>query len=538
MLGEQVVDWRAALRELLRVTKAGGHVLATLPLSGSWVAVEDLFEELLRDEGLEREVATLQKLRRRRPTPSQLVAELKQAGLGPHDYVVEHERFELLFRSGREFLFAPVIEHGPLRLWKAILGRAEKPQALFWRFKEAIDTYYEGHVLGVGIRAGLLRVRVPGTGVVGSYSAPYWTRYPELSSIWAAAAARDEVEIDIDFDDEAEERPAASSSTAAAAISGEAWGPASEVSGAAELPAVESAALEDDPFAGLLEELEAEQAAAAELAAQDAQEPDAARSGRRAATLGALGGPSPLPSKLPRSPGDSGSAPSSVATSRGVSSRANPRAPGPLPPRTDSVRAPAPLPPRTDSVRAPAPLPPRTDSVRAPAPLPPRTDSVRAPAPLPPRTAPAATPTASGDSPHEPVALRPEDSVTVPMPQAAGLPVSGAKPPLGRNRPRSGALPQAQSKPSAGARQPLAPTAAKAGEPDPFAAMLQDDDELEAIDDLEVLDDASLLEADELEEDDDLQSAFGDLEPELDASRSGSRAAPPPPPTAGRKKSK
>ena len=27
----------------------------------------------------------------------------------------ERERFELLFRSGREFLFAPVIEHGPLR---------------------------------------------------------------------------------------------------------------------------------------------------------------------------------------------------------------------------------------------------------------------------------------------------------------------------------------------------------------------------------------------------------------------------------------
>src|SRR5690606_6110732 len=111
---------------------------------------------------------------------------LRELGVADHDVVVEHERFELLFRRGREFLFAPVIEHGPLRLWQAIIGRAEKPQALFWRFKEAIDTYYAGRVLAVSVVAGLIRVRVPGGGVQGSFAAEYWSRYPSLGRLWGA----------------------------------------------------------------------------------------------------------------------------------------------------------------------------------------------------------------------------------------------------------------------------------------------------------------------------------------------------------------
>src|SRR5690606_25551394 len=208
VLGEQVVDWKAALAELVRVTKPGGQVLATLPMHGTWAEVEDLFEELLRDEGMRREVVTLQQLRRRRPKSSQLVAGLRELGLADDDVVVEHERFDLLFRSGREFLFAPVIEHGPLRLWKAILGRAEKPQALFWRFKETIDTYYAGRVLAVTVIAGLVRVRVPGGPQTDDFAASHWGRYPSLARLWGLTAAADadddasddDFDIDLDFD--------------------------------------------------------------------------------------------------------------------------------------------------------------------------------------------------------------------------------------------------------------------------------------------------------------------------------------------------
>ncbi len=341
VLGEQVVDWQAALTELIRVTKPGGQVLATLPMYGTWTEVEDLFEELLRDEDMRREVVTLQKLRRRRPKPTQLVTGLGELGIAEDDVVLEHERFELLFRSGREFLFAPVIEHGPLRLWKAIIGRAEKPQALFWRFKEAIDTYYAGHVLAVTVVAGLIRVRVPGGPVNGSFAADYWSRYPSLARLWGAPGAEakpsDDEFFDLDLDlDLGDDEPEAAAAPEPDESSGGFAGPsdsassfADEGSGLSELPAVEDASFGDDPFAGLLEELDAEAAAAAEIAAEDAAAdaaaPKAADKAGRAATLGALGdnssglrplprkpgesGVSPLPGRLPRKPGDSGVTP-------------------------------------------------------------------------------------------------------------------------------------------------------------------------------------------------------------------------------------
>ncbi|MFO7567450.1 MAG: class I SAM-dependent methyltransferase [Enhygromyxa sp.] len=387
VLGEQVVDWKAALAELIRVTKPGGQVLATLPMHGTWEEVEDLFEELLRDEGMRREVATLQQLRRRRPKASQLAAGLRELGLGEDDVVVEHERFEMLFRSGREFLFAPVIEHGPLRLWKAILGRAEKPQALFWRFKEAIDTYYAGHVLAVSVVAGLIRVRVPGAGVQDSFAADYWGRYPSLARLWGApgAAARStdedfdldldiDVDVDLDLEGAAEDEPADSGAALASASSSSFAD--NEVSGLTELPAVEDAALGEDPFAGLLEDLDAEAAAAAELVAQDA----AAEAGRqapaktgRAATLGALegsssglrplprkpgeSGASPLPGRLPRKPGESGASPLPGRPPRKPGESGASPLPGKLPKSGKTGRVVLPGMPRA------APPPPRTGPV-------------------------------------------------------------------------------------------------------------------------------------------------------------------------------
>ena len=52
------------------------------------------------------------------------------------------------------------------------------------KFKEVIDTYYFGKVLAVSVVAGLIRLRVPGPGVNGSFSAGYWSRYPDLARLW------------------------------------------------------------------------------------------------------------------------------------------------------------------------------------------------------------------------------------------------------------------------------------------------------------------------------------------------------------------
>jgi SAM-dependent methyltransferase len=211
VLGE-TASHDVALRELLRITKPGGQVLATLPLEGSWAEPEDLYREVLRDASLRDVVRRLKRLGQLRPTGHELSRILIDSGCSPHHFVIEQERFELLFAGGREFLFSPVIEHGPLRLWKAIIGDAGKPQEIFWRLKESIDTYFHGHVFGVTVVAGLVRVHVPEAGAAAQAAADtagaYWSRWPELDALWQAAERRDQaadLDVEIDVDTEAPE---------------------------------------------------------------------------------------------------------------------------------------------------------------------------------------------------------------------------------------------------------------------------------------------------------------------------------------------
>jgi len=184
-------DIGSALTEMIRVNRIGGRILATLPMAGSWDEVEDIFAEVLRDAGLTAAVRRLERLRELRPTGAQLAKVVRDAGVAEDDLVIEQERFQLLFPSGREFLFAPVVEHGPLRLWKAVIGKDGSPQELFWRLKEAIDTYYTGHVLAVNVIAGLMNINVAkGTESPGPrLAARYWRHYSGLDALWGGLAS-------------------------------------------------------------------------------------------------------------------------------------------------------------------------------------------------------------------------------------------------------------------------------------------------------------------------------------------------------------
>jgi hypothetical protein len=93
------------------------------------------------------------------PTPELAQGWLESAGLT--DVQFEHEEFRLLFRSSREFFFAPVIEYGPLAQWKEIAGRGEEMQEIFWRIKEAIDAYFGTGSFAVTVRAACVQGRKP-----------------------------------------------------------------------------------------------------------------------------------------------------------------------------------------------------------------------------------------------------------------------------------------------------------------------------------------------------------------------------------------
>jgi ubiquinone/menaquinone biosynthesis C-methylase UbiE len=140
-----------ALRDFARVAKRGGEVRCTLPLEGTFQEFHDLYREVLikhdKHEALER----LEEHIARYPTIDHVEQCMERAGL---DGAIEIDEFTLLFKSSREFFFAPVIEYGPLAEWKDIAGSGQEMQDVFWYIKEAIDAYFDGRPFQVTVSAG------------------------------------------------------------------------------------------------------------------------------------------------------------------------------------------------------------------------------------------------------------------------------------------------------------------------------------------------------------------------------------------------
>jgi len=142
-----------ALRDFARVCKMGGEVRCTLPLAGTFQEFNDLFREVLIKHDKHEALDRLDRYISRLPSIDHVERCMKTASLGGG---LEVEEFTLLFKSSREFFFAPVIEYGPLAEWKEIAGAGQEMQDVFWYIKEAIDAYYDGRPFSVTVKAGCL----------------------------------------------------------------------------------------------------------------------------------------------------------------------------------------------------------------------------------------------------------------------------------------------------------------------------------------------------------------------------------------------
>ena len=142
-----------ALRDFARVTKRGGEVRCTLPIAGTFQEFHDLYREVLIKHDKHEQLDRLDRNIARYPTIEHIERCMKSANLSGG---LEYEEFSLLFKSSREFFFAPVIEYGPLNEWKEIAGGGQEMQDVFWYIKEAIDAYFDGRPFQVTIKAGCI----------------------------------------------------------------------------------------------------------------------------------------------------------------------------------------------------------------------------------------------------------------------------------------------------------------------------------------------------------------------------------------------
>jgi ubiquinone/menaquinone biosynthesis C-methylase UbiE len=152
-------DPQVGAADFARVCKPGGRVIATLPLQGTFGEFYDIFREVLIKRDRAEALGRLDRWLERYPSPDGAERWFRRAGL--LDVQVEHEKFTLLFKSSREFFFAPVIEHGPLSSWKEIAGKGAEMQEIFLHVKESIDAYFGTRPFQVTVDAGCVRGRKP-----------------------------------------------------------------------------------------------------------------------------------------------------------------------------------------------------------------------------------------------------------------------------------------------------------------------------------------------------------------------------------------
>jgi ubiquinone/menaquinone biosynthesis C-methylase UbiE len=152
-----------SLTEFARVTRPGGEVRCTIPLRGTFQEFYDIYREVLVKHDRHDTLGRLNRhLRYAYPAPEDCERWLHAAGLRGGQVVVSE--FSMLFRSSREFFFAPIIEYGPLPAWKAVAGQGQEMQDVFWYIKEAIDAYFEGRAFQVTVKAACLIGTAPRPG--------------------------------------------------------------------------------------------------------------------------------------------------------------------------------------------------------------------------------------------------------------------------------------------------------------------------------------------------------------------------------------
>jgi ubiquinone/menaquinone biosynthesis C-methylase UbiE len=139
--------------ELVRVTKPGGELRLATPLAGTWREFLDVYSDVLVRLRRQESAEALAAYAKSYAEPEALAKQLEAAGM--EKVAVETTHWELVFRTGREFFYAPVIEQGPLARWKSIAGKGAEMQDIFLAVKEAIDTYFGGSAFSVSVVAGI-----------------------------------------------------------------------------------------------------------------------------------------------------------------------------------------------------------------------------------------------------------------------------------------------------------------------------------------------------------------------------------------------
>ena len=150
----EMEDPGRAIADFARVVRPGGELRCTIPLRGTFQELYDIYREVLIKHDKHDILSRVDDHLAGYATAERCQEWMRAGRL--RDARVDVEEFTMLFKSSREFFFAPVIEFGPLPVWKELSGQGQEMQDIFWYIKEAIDAYFSGRAFEVSVRAACL----------------------------------------------------------------------------------------------------------------------------------------------------------------------------------------------------------------------------------------------------------------------------------------------------------------------------------------------------------------------------------------------
>jgi len=129
-------DIRAELR---RVMVPGARLLASLPLTGTFEEIVDIFREVALRRGSVALAGRVEALAARDPSADSLVRSLSETGF--REVKVEVHARELVFASSHEIFTHPVIRHVALADWRATAGFEPGGDSVLAEVEETLATY-------------------------------------------------------------------------------------------------------------------------------------------------------------------------------------------------------------------------------------------------------------------------------------------------------------------------------------------------------------------------------------------------------------
>jgi ubiquinone/menaquinone biosynthesis C-methylase UbiE len=152
LVDRTTTDRAALLSEIARVLKPGGQMVITMPLSGSFAEVLDMFREICLKHELTDVARRVEQYAQSMPSQQSWAEEITSHGF--ENVVIDVQSYTLAFESGAHLLTDPAMYVAAMPEWQWCAAGVEDVPSVLYSVQDTIDVYFRGRAFPVTVVAG------------------------------------------------------------------------------------------------------------------------------------------------------------------------------------------------------------------------------------------------------------------------------------------------------------------------------------------------------------------------------------------------